>query len=149
MGWCFNPEASSMFFFPLLLAYHTCPLTSFTCANGRCVQYRYRCDHYNDCGDNSDEAGCLFRACNETTEFTCSNGKCIPLHLVCDGMDHCHDHNASDEKNCCKFIFSTCALESWSLRAWEMKFLYKDNAFSEKKPHSIHLKHTFHFNTVY
>ena len=57
------------YFVPLLLAFHSCPSTSFTCANGRCVPYSDRCDHYNDCGDNSDEAGCRFRACNKT-EFT-------------------------------------------------------------------------------
>lgn len=92
--------------FSLLLAFHTCPSTSFTCANGRCVPYSYRCDHYNDCGDNSDETRCHFRACNRT-EFTCKNARCISSALVCDGIDNCHDNNASDEKNCRKFILSS------------------------------------------
>lgn len=94
------------YFFPLLSAFHSCPSTSFTCANGRCVPYSDRCDHYNDCGDNSDEAGCHFRACNRT-EFTCSNGRCIPSELVCDGVDNCLDNSASDEKNCRKFTLSS------------------------------------------
>lgn len=108
-------------FFPLLLAYHTCPPTSFTCANGRCIQRHFRCDHYNDCGDNSDESGCRFRSCNITTEFSCNNGKCLPLQLVCDGIDHCNDNNTSDEKNCGKFLFHIyCAQNMGVLKSQNM-----------------------------
>lgn len=100
-------------FFSLLLAFHTCRSTAFTCDNGKCVPYHYRCDHYNDCGDNSDEEGCLFSACNATTEFTCNNRRCIPLQFVCNGINNCHDNDTSDEKNCRKFTLSTyCALGS-------------------------------------
>ena len=85
-------------------AFHTCQPTAFTCDNGRCVPYAYRCDHYNDCGDNSDEVGCLFRTCDSHTEFTCNNGRCISLEYVCNGVNNCYDNGTSDERNCRKLI---------------------------------------------
>ena len=88
----------------LPLAFHTCRSTAFTCGNGRCVPYSYRCYYYEDCGDNSDEVGCLFRSCNSTTEFTCGNGRCIPLSRVCNGVDNCFDNGTTDENNCRKYI---------------------------------------------
>lgn len=97
-------------------AFHTCQPTAFTCGNGRCVPYHYRCDHYNDCGDNSDEAGCLFRTCDSHTEFTCNNGRCISLQYVCNGVNNCYDNGTSDERNCRKFLQITkCTFESDSL----------------------------------
>ena len=72
----------------------------FTCGNGRCVPYHYRCDHYDDCGDNSDEAGCLFRQCDPNTEFACNNGRCIAKDYVCNGINNCYDNGTSDEQNC-------------------------------------------------
>jgi len=30
----------------------------FTCPNGKCIYSHQKCDYINDCGDNSDEAGC-------------------------------------------------------------------------------------------
>lgn len=97
-------------------AFHTCQPTAFTCGNGRCVPYHYRCDHYNDCGDNSDEAGCLFRTCDSHTEFTCNNGRCISLQYVCNGVNNCYDNGTSDERNCRKsFQITKCIFESDSL----------------------------------
>lgn len=83
-----------------LAAFHTCEPTVFTCGNGRCVPYHYRCDHYDDCGDNSDEVGCLFRPCDPSTEFTCNNGRCIAKDYVCNGINNCYDNGTSDEQNC-------------------------------------------------
>lgn len=74
----------------------------FTCGNGRCVPYHYRCDHYNDCGDNSDEVGCLFSPCDPNTEFPCNNGRCIAKDYVCNGINNCFDNGTSDEQNCRK-----------------------------------------------
>lgn len=85
-----------------LAAFHTCEPTVFTCGNGRCVPYHYRCDHYNDCGDNSDEVGCLFRLCDPNTEFPCNNGRCIAKDYVCNGINNCFDNGTSDEQNCRK-----------------------------------------------
>ncbi|XP_072435639.1 low-density lipoprotein receptor-related protein 2a isoform X3 [Chiloscyllium punctatum] len=93
-------------------AFHTCSPSAFTCGNGRCTLYRYRCDHYNDCGDNSDEVGCMFPTCNATSEFTCSNGKCISSSYVCNGVNDCHDNGTSDERNCpdrtCQPSYTKC-----------------------------------------
>ncbi|KAI4873047.1 hypothetical protein NFI96_006125 [Prochilodus magdalenae] len=83
-----------------LAAFHTCEPTVFTCGNGKCVPYHYRCDHYNDCGDNSDEEGCVFRPCDTDTEFTCNNGRCIAREYVCNGINNCFDNGTSDEQNC-------------------------------------------------
>uniref|UniRef100_A0A672KQ36 Low-density lipoprotein receptor-related protein 2-like n=1 Tax=Sinocyclocheilus grahami TaxID=75366 RepID=A0A672KQ36_SINGR len=84
----------------LLNSFHTCEPTVFTCGNGRCVPYHYRCDHYNDCGDNSDETGCIFRPCDPNTEFTCNNARCIAREYVCNGINNCYDNGTSDEQNC-------------------------------------------------
>ena len=35
-----------------------CSSSEFTCNNGKCVPYLWKCDKNNDCGDNSDEFGC-------------------------------------------------------------------------------------------
>lgn len=72
----------------------------FTCGNGKCVPYHYRCDHYDDCGDNSDEVDCLFRPCDPNSEFTCNNGRCIAKDYVCNGINNCYDNGTSDEQNC-------------------------------------------------
>ncbi|MGH0174258.1 UNVERIFIED_CONTAM: hypothetical protein FKN15_067608 [Acipenser sinensis] len=92
--------------------FHTCDPTLFTCGNGRCVPYHYRCDYYNDCVDNSDEAGCLFRSCDQNTEFICSNGRCISLEYVCNGINNCYDNGTTDERNCpertCQPGFTKC-----------------------------------------
>ncbi|XP_028846293.1 low-density lipoprotein receptor-related protein 2a isoform X3 [Denticeps clupeoides] len=91
------PQPASFIALP---AFHTCDPTVFTCGNGRCVPYHYRCDHYNDCGDNSDEAGCLFRPCDPNAEFACNNGRCISREYICNGINNCYDNGTSDEKNC-------------------------------------------------
>ena len=43
--------------FPILYS-ATCLTTQFTCANRNCVPSGAQCDHYNDCGDDSDEESC-------------------------------------------------------------------------------------------
>ncbi|XP_059895450.1 LOW QUALITY PROTEIN: low-density lipoprotein receptor-related protein 2a [Gadus macrocephalus] len=83
-----------------LSAFHTCEPTVFTCGNGRCVPYHYRCDHYDDCGDGSDETACQFRPCSADTEFACNNGRCVSHDFVCNGVNNCYDNGSSDEQNC-------------------------------------------------
>eukprot|EP00731_Ephydatia_muelleri_P015095 Em0008g815a len=36
-----------------------CTSNEFACSNGNCILSTYQCDRDNDCGDNSDEIGCV------------------------------------------------------------------------------------------
>uniref|UniRef100_A0A8C8C7J0 EGF-like domain-containing protein n=1 Tax=Oncorhynchus tshawytscha TaxID=74940 RepID=A0A8C8C7J0_ONCTS len=80
-------------------AYPTCfPLTQFTCNNGRCININWRCDNDNDCGDNSDEAGCS-HSCS-SAQFKCNSGRCIPDYWTCDGDNDCGDYSDETHANC-------------------------------------------------
>lgn len=112
----------SFFFFS---AYPTCePLTHFSCTNGRCINIKWHCDsgedilvyvwfmsimlvfitcclcvcEENDCGDGSDEAGCV-QSCSNN-QFQCNSGRCIPDNWACDGDNDCGDF--SDEGAACR-----------------------------------------------
>lgn len=61
------------------------------------LQKRWRCDHEDDCGDNSDEMNCENYQCKNGT-FQCASGHCIAAHFRCDGDRDCRD--MSDEANC-------------------------------------------------
>ena len=76
-----------------------CGDDEFACAdNATCVSLDYRCDYFNDCGDNSDETDdCVC----ESSEFECESGGCINGTWVCDGEEDCYD--GSDEMVCGKF----------------------------------------------
>jgi hypothetical protein len=43
---------------PFLCRTSACPVGSYHCSNGKCVNAEFRCDKQNDCGDWSDELDC-------------------------------------------------------------------------------------------
>uniref|UniRef100_A0A672JBW6 Low density lipoprotein receptor-related protein 2b n=1 Tax=Salarias fasciatus TaxID=181472 RepID=A0A672JBW6_SALFA len=79
----------------LCSAGQTCTTDQFTCQEGQCIPSVYRCDHVNDCVDNSDENNCNYPTC---TEKTCANGACYKHSQHCNGRPDCRD--GSDESNC-------------------------------------------------
>ncbi|XP_011664249.2 low-density lipoprotein receptor-related protein 1 isoform X2 [Strongylocentrotus purpuratus] len=76
-----------------------CSGNEFTCANDLCILMMYECDHYNDCGDSSDEHdACDYPECSTVTQFKCGNGVCVSVSQRCDGNNDCRD--GSDESDC-------------------------------------------------
>ena len=43
----------------------SCSSSQFTCNNGNCKPLSFKCDNYDDCGDNSDEFGCGKVGCGD------------------------------------------------------------------------------------
>ena len=69
----------------------------FRCANSICIRNAWRCDHENDCGDGSDEHGCVYGTCGPH-KFTCANRQCVSKSYKCDDDKDCSD--GSDEEDC-------------------------------------------------
>eukprot|EP00076_Gallus_gallus_P042851 XP_025008389.1 low-density lipoprotein receptor-related protein 2 isoform X8 [Gallus gallus] len=85
----------------------SCTENEFTCNNGLCIRSAYRCDRRNDCGDASDERGCIYEPCQQH-QFTCQNGRCISKAYICDGDNDCGDE--SDElEHLCSTPEATCS----------------------------------------
>lgn len=90
--------------FEFLFAEPTCAPGEFQCASGRCVPSTFKCDAENDCGDYSDETGCVNVTCS-ASQFGCENGRCVPSTWKCDSENDCGD--GSDEGDFCSE--KTCA----------------------------------------
>lgn len=72
----------------------SCDAGEFQCAAGRCVPYPHRCNGHDDCGDFSDERGCVCPA----GHFQCPDALCLPPAALCDGTRDCGD--GTDEAFC-------------------------------------------------
>uniref|UniRef100_A0A673GQR4 Low density lipoprotein receptor-related protein 4 n=1 Tax=Sinocyclocheilus rhinocerous TaxID=307959 RepID=A0A673GQR4_9TELE len=93
-AFCFHAYASA--------AECSCGRNHFTCAVSAfgectCIPAQWQCDGDNDCGDHSDEDGCILPTCSPL-DFHCDNGKCIRRSWLCDGDNDCEDD--SDEQDC-------------------------------------------------
>uniref|UniRef100_H2ZGI1 Peptidase S1 domain-containing protein n=1 Tax=Ciona savignyi TaxID=51511 RepID=H2ZGI1_CIOSA len=66
----------------------------FSCKDEQCIDVRWRCDGYNDCGEWEDEQDCV---CTYD-QFRCSNRQCVEGSRACDGYYDCLDR--SDELQC-------------------------------------------------
>lgn len=70
----------------------------YECDNKVCVSYEMICDGFDNCGDNSDEKGCM-KEC-QLGQIYCMPKGCLNESLICDGIVDCFD--ARDEQHCDK-----------------------------------------------
>ena len=83
----------------------------FQCKNRNCINFDQVCNLANDCGDGSDEAGCL-------NHFQCYTSKFyIPHVKKCDGIIDCMDYSDECNRDCGKEIISGIVLKvlAWSI----------------------------------
>ncbi|CAH0727121.1 unnamed protein product, partial [Brenthis ino] len=74
----------------------TCSPDEFACKNGMCITKSWRCNRNDDCGDMSDEVGCVCAP----PMLACDEAGCYLPSWRCDGDADCAD--MSDEKECGK-----------------------------------------------
>ncbi|KAL2076807.1 hypothetical protein ACEWY4_027596 [Coilia grayii] len=93
----------------------SCDADEFLCANGKCVPRGWRCNAQDECGDQSDERGCVAPPTEEPVTFDlCPGGslacrvgpttRCLPPERRCDGVPDCP--GGADELACAPPLWS-------------------------------------------
>lgn len=94
-----HEKQSRCFHLQTCFLFHCCCNESLEPHTGRkWVFFDCVCFSDNDCGDNSDEAGCS-HSCS-SAQFKCNSGRCIPDYWTCDGDNDCGDYSDETHANC-------------------------------------------------
>ena len=48
----------------MCISFSACSGDKFACANKKCIPTTWKCDHFDDCGDASDEMNCTYSVCS-------------------------------------------------------------------------------------
>ncbi|XP_064641074.1 uncharacterized protein LOC135495955 [Lineus longissimus] len=72
--------------------------------SGRCIPARFKCDNYDHCGDNADEARCENIKPTPTAScgwrFECADRRCVDFEYMCDPCYGTPDCKGEDKKEC-------------------------------------------------
>ena len=88
----------------------------FQCNNKKCVEYEKVCNLVDDCGDASDEAGCINHVvCQDTANN--SKKHFISIDQKCDGRYDCFDFSDECNSQCGREIFEGYLMKiiSWTV----------------------------------
>ncbi|XP_050529012.1 modular serine protease-like [Daktulosphaira vitifoliae] len=80
---------------------NNCPINTFQCSNGACIDTEFTCDGNGDCPDNSDETEqlCSTISCPGFA-FRCKYGACIDKSSKCNGNVDCIDGSDENDSSC-------------------------------------------------